>query len=109
VSVRADELRPAECMTCGRATRLNPSLPLFMLPRCGCHTTDDGAPATLNWSVDRGAGEPRQLICSSYPQPFANRDRVKHGRPGRGAVVRDAIAALRLGLDGDGLGGDGAR
>lgn len=84
-------------MTCGRGVRLNPAEPLALQPRCRCVKVD-GKPATLNWRVDLGAGEPPQLICTAYPQPFAQRDRLRVARPGRGAVLGQALEVLRGGL-----------
>lgn len=97
-SERHDELRPAECMTCGRGVRLSPALPLALIPRCDCRQGADGSAATLNWRVRLGAGEPDQLICDRFPQPFAQSDRMRVAKPGRGAVVGQALDILRGGF-----------
>jgi hypothetical protein len=97
-SERHDEERPAECMTCGRERRLNPALPLALIPRCDCRSSADGAARTLNWRVRLGAGEPEQLICDYFPQPFARSDRLRVAQPGRGAVIGKALDILRGGL-----------
>lgn len=98
-SSRHDELRPAECMTCGRGVRLNPADPLALQPRCRCTRDRERRPATVNWRVELGPGEPPQLICTGgYPQPFAQRDRLRVAQPGRGAVVHQAIDILRRGF-----------
>lgn len=102
-SERHDEQRAAECMTCGRGCRLNPSLPLALQPRCDCRTDGKGEAATLNWRVRLGAGEPDQLICERFPAPVANRDVLRVARPGRGAVAAQALEVLRRGqADGEG-------
>lgn len=98
-SSRRDELRQATCMTCGRTVRLNPAEPLAMQPRCRCTRDGERRPATVNWRVELGHGEPPQLICTAgYPQPFAQRDRLRIVQPGRGAVFHQAIDILRKGL-----------
>jgi hypothetical protein len=88
-SERHDELRPATCSSCGRGVRLNPSLPLAMLPRCRC--------GAFSWRVQLGAGEPDQLVCDAFPQPLAQRDRLRSSaaQPGRGLRLTEALAILR--------------
>jgi hypothetical protein len=91
-SERHDELRPATCMSCGRGVRLNPSLPIAVLEvRHGCRC------GAFSWRVDLGAGEPDQLITLAFPQPFAQRDRLRPSaaQPGRGLRLTEALSILR--------------
>lgn len=92
-SERHDELRPAQCMSCGRIVRLNPSVALVLVPTCTCKL---GRAGGLNWRVQLGAGEPDQLICDAYPQTFGHRDRltVAAAKPGRGVRLAEALAIL---------------